>query len=198
MTAAVQQDSDYRYTMAEWLALGEDEPGWKVELLDGDIVVSPPPFTDHQDIALELAVAFRVAIAAADRTDLRAYVDTGVDLGPNGLIPDVLLARGPFRREALLPAERVELAVEIVSPSSRRRDRVRKPLAYAAAGIAFYWRVEPETPGGPVLVTHRLGVPGPDGVRGYTEVERLVPGRAAAVSAAPVPLTLDPGTLLDY
>jgi Uma2 family endonuclease len=36
------------------------------------------------------------------------------------------------------------LAVEVVSKGSERTDRWLKPLGYAAAGIARFWRVEPD------------------------------------------------------
>ncbi|GAA1909626.1 hypothetical protein GCM10009837_37440 [Streptomyces durmitorensis] len=41
-----------------------------------------------------------------------------------------------------IPAEKVVLAVEVVSPGSRKDDRFLKPGMYAEAGIAYYWRVE--------------------------------------------------------
>ncbi|MGH2719060.1 MAG: Uma2 family endonuclease [Actinomycetota bacterium] len=41
------------------------------------------------------------------------------------------------------PAD-VLLAVEIVSPGSRTRDRVTKPVVCAQWGIPSYWRVEPD------------------------------------------------------
>ena len=37
----------------------------------------------------------------------------------------------------------MRLAVEIVSPSSVKMDRLLKPERYAAAGIPSYWRIEP-------------------------------------------------------
>lgn len=40
------------------------------------------------------------------------------------------------------PAEAVLLAVEVVSPDSEDRDRVRMPLLYADAGIKYFWRIE--------------------------------------------------------
>jgi Uma2 family endonuclease len=39
-------------------------------------------------------------------------------------------------------AEQVLLAVEIVSPGTRRRDRLEKPAVYAAAGVPHLWRIE--------------------------------------------------------
>jgi Uma2 family endonuclease len=37
------------------------------------------------------------------------------------------------------------LIVEILSPSTRRRDREQKRELYADAGVAEYWLVDPET-----------------------------------------------------
>lgn len=57
------------------------------------------------------------------------------------------------------------LAVEIVSPGTRRIDRFAKPGEYAAAGIPFYWRIEQD----PVHVyAYRIGDQvGPGGERQY-------------------------------
>lgn len=38
------------------------------------------------------------------------------------------------------------LAVEVMSPTSRGRDRVSRPAQYAAAGIPHFWRYEPVAP----------------------------------------------------
>jgi Uma2 family endonuclease len=59
----------------------------------------------------------------------------------------------------------VVLAVELVSPGTRRVDRFAKPGEYAAAGIRYYWRVEQD----PVHVyAYRLGERlGPSGFREY-------------------------------
>ena len=40
------------------------------------------------------------------------------------------------------PASAVVLAVEVVSPDSEIRDRERKPVIDAEAGIEFFWLVE--------------------------------------------------------
>lgn len=80
--------------------------------------------------------------------------------------PDVLLCQAsvPSDRYLLRPAD-VVLAVEIVSPGTRRIDRFAKPGEYAAAGIPFYWRIEQD----PVHVyAYRIGDRvGPGGERQY-------------------------------
>lgn len=54
-----------------------------------------------------------------------------------------------------LPAELVSLAVEVVSPESFGRDRGVKPVKYAEAGIAHFWRVE-NTDGRAVVYVYAL------------------------------------------
>lgn len=56
-------------------------------------------------------------------------------------------------RETFYKAQDVVLAVEVVSPESRSRDRERKPALYAAAGIPHFWRVEDDG-GEPVVYVY--------------------------------------------
>lgn len=67
--------------------------------------------------------------------------------------PDVaIVRRDALDRDILRPAD-VLLVVEVMSPGSVANDRVAKPAQYAAAGIPYCWRIEPEPP---VLVRHVL------------------------------------------
>jgi Uma2 family endonuclease len=58
-------------------------------------------------------------------------------------------------RETFYEAKDVILAVEVVSPESRTRDRERKPELYAGAGIPHFWRVEKDS-SGPVIYVYEL------------------------------------------
>ncbi len=66
--------------------------------------------------------------------------------------PDVLIVTvegyDNEERETWYGPEEVLLAVEVVSPESRKRDRVEKPVEYAEAGIPHFWRVERDGLGG--------------------------------------------------
>jgi Uma2 family endonuclease len=77
---------------------------------------------------------------------------------PDGLfVPDVVVAdrsKALEHRSGVLPAEVVELVVEVVCPGSRSMDRLAKPSLYARAGIRFYWRIELEE--GPSIHAYRL------------------------------------------
>lgn len=143
-----QQRADY--TLEDLPRLPDDAP--RVELVDGAIQVTPSPTIGHQDISSLLWLWFRQH--APERYAITQAV--GVALSGNTCRqPDVLLYRAGIRldRSFLMPND-VFLAVEIVSPGTRRVDRFAKPGEYAAAGIPHYWRVEQD----PVhIYAYRLG-----------------------------------------
>jgi Uma2 family endonuclease len=135
----------------------------RVELLDGVILMTPSPTLGHQGISLLLARWFLRHAPA----HLGVAQAVGVALSGNtSRQPDVLLHRADVRldRSFLMPDD-VVLAVEIVSPGTRRTDRFAKPGEYAAVGIPHYWRIEQD----PLHVyAYRLGGrPGPTGDRQY-------------------------------
>jgi Putative restriction endonuclease len=71
------------------------------------------------------------------------YNALNVQFGPTSwLVPDLNVLVAPVRNLTWVPADKVLMPIELVSPSSRRRDRVDKPRLAAAAGIPFYLRVE--------------------------------------------------------
>lgn len=149
------------YTLEDLLTLPTDTN--RVELLDGVILVPPSPTLGHQNISMSLAHWLMRHVP----TDLRVTHAVGVALGPNtSRQPDVLVYRaGVPSQHAFLMPDDVVLAVEIVSPGTRRTDRFAKPGEYAAAGIPCYWRIEQN----PVHVyAYRLADrPGPAGDRQY-------------------------------
>ena len=149
------------YTLEDLLQLPADAP--RVELVDGVIHVVPSPTLGHQDISYLL----RRWLGDHAPAHLRVAQAVGVALGTNFTRePDVLVCRAeiPSNRHFLLPDE-VVLAVEVVSPGTRRTDRFSKPAEYAGAGIPGYWRVEQD----PVRVhAYRLADrPGRSGNREY-------------------------------
>jgi Uma2 family endonuclease len=172
------------WTEEDLIALPDEARGY--ELLEGTLLVNPPPAGAHQLVSVELV---RVLYAAA--TPGLVVVETmGVRLPDHTMfIPDVLVApRDVVRanRSGILDPVDVALAVEIVSPSSRTTDRLTKPALYARAGIPSFWRVELED--GPVVFAYRLE----HGT--YVEVAAVRPGERLDVSD-PFPVTFDPAEL---
>lgn len=98
--------------------------------------------------------------------------------------------------QPLLDPYDVQLAVEVVSPGSRRRDRSVKPYMYAEAGIPHFWRVETDNYRGrtkdlPVVVRHELV-----GLAEYKTVEEIGAGETLRV-VEPFTVSFDPAALLD-
>ena len=118
--------------------------GRRYELIDGVLVVSPSPSWLHQRAAFRLAKLLD-AERGEDVEVFTAPLD--VDVSDDTLMqPDILVVRsdrlGDGGRLTGLP----ELAVEVLSPSTRRFDLVLKRSRYEAAGCPSYWVIDPEAP----------------------------------------------------
>ena len=123
------------FTRADYMALPESYPA---ELLDGMLVKSPSPTWGHQRIVVDLAVLLR-GIAGPDRVVV-SPIDVFVD-DVNVIQPDVLVTPKPRsidEREAGVPL----LVVEVLSPSTARRDREEKPPKYFQVGVEEVWIVD--------------------------------------------------------
>lgn len=128
------------WTFEEFVQL-EGEHGERFELVDGALIVSPPPPVFHQAVARRL---FR-QLDAQCPDDLEVVYEVALRLGEDGRIPDLSVVRRSAPSGRGVPGyepQHLVLAVEVVSPSSRTNDRLVKPVRYAEAGIPVYWRVE--------------------------------------------------------
>ena len=121
------------------------DDGYRYELLDGMLLVTPAPDVWHQEVALELAIRLRVACPPELHVVIAPFEWRGSRR--TALQPDVLVAR---RRDLLAEAggtflgEPPVLAVEVLSASTRRIDRLSKLSAYEEAGVGSYWLVDPD------------------------------------------------------
>jgi Uma2 family endonuclease len=160
------------------------EDGHRYELLDGALLVTPAPNRAHQRCVLAIAVLLRDA-APPELEVIIAPFDWLV--GPTtSFEPDVLVARRVDVGAQNLSHPPV-LAVEVLSPSTRRIDLVLKREAYAAAGVPSYWIVDPDVPSVTFL---RL--------EGSAYVEDCsVAGEERSSTSVPFPVTVVPARLLD-
>jgi len=135
------------WTEAEYFDLPEDN--LRVELLDGALLVNPPPTAGHQHLTLRLAMA----LAAVCPQGLDVMVGVGVRLITGRIfIPDIAVVVSPFDLEAkVFEARAVRLALEIVSTGSVALDRAVKPRLYGESGIPTYVRIEKSGPTAHVL-----------------------------------------------
>ena len=158
------------------------DDGHRYELIDGSLIVSPSPRHAHQVIVGNLYVLLRLACPPELQVVLAPFAvglaeDTEVQ-------PDLLVAPRSQFTERDLPGPPL-LAVEVLSPSTRRVDLLLKRDRYQAAGIASYWIVDPS---GPTLTVLELA--GESYVEGQpaTDVVRI---------ERPFPVEVDPARLLD-
>lgn len=140
---------DHLIDLAEWDALPEDRSA-RYELVEGVLVVAPRPLPRHQDVVLELAGQLRGQVRTDDvvLSDTEIVVDAGGEDGPATVrAPDLLVAsRTALDGRPRLRPDEVLMAVEVLSPGSRRTDRVAKLAEYAEVGIPHYVIVDPDGP----------------------------------------------------
>jgi Uma2 family endonuclease len=113
-----------------------------IEIVDAMIRVSPSPTLRHNRLAKVLCNG----LEDAGRPDWQADMDIDLRLRDIPLLnrqPDVIVYAADSSLDRRLAVSAVLMVVEVVSPGSESTDRVNKPLEYAEAGIAHYWRVEP-------------------------------------------------------
>lgn len=117
--------------------------GVRYELLDGSVIMTPAPGRWHQTAVFELA---RLLRDAKPRELVVLLAPFDVDLAEDtSLQPDIIVARRSELTDKNLPAPPV-LAVEVLSPSTRRIDLTLKWDRLAEAGCASYWTVDPLEP----------------------------------------------------
>jgi Uma2 family endonuclease len=144
------------WTYRRYLELDDDQ---RYEILDGELLMTPAPGTQHQRIALKLSRRF------ADFVEERGLGEvfpapTDVVLDDDQVVqPDVLFVRKD-RLHIVQPRAihgAPDLVVEILSPASLRTDRHRKASLYERAGVTEYWIVDPANR---ALEVHLLGESG--------------------------------------
>lgn len=140
MSAATLLERDL-VSEEEFLSLPESME--HVELVDGEVIVSPAPAFLHQHVLLRLYAAFeRWERNHPPATVGLAPVDIRLAQG-RILQPDLFLVLAGISPRAPAPLELVpDLIVEIVS-GRRSYDRITKRAIYAEAGVPEYWIVDP-------------------------------------------------------
>jgi Uma2 family endonuclease len=132
-----------RMTVQEFMTLPESNQ--PLELINGELIVSPTPKNAHQNAVLSIAIFLRRDFAAG--TTVISPMDVHLD-DENVVQPDVFWVSGADSRCKLgddgywhgAP----DLVVEVLSPSTMLRDRKAKFALYERLGVREYWLVEPE------------------------------------------------------
>jgi Uma2 family endonuclease len=168
-------------------------PRHRVELLEGQIVVSPKAAYWHERVVTWLIFRFEPACEAGG-WEQTPGADLVLPQTRDIIEPDHLIVRDPnafSNVESAVPIDQVLLVSEICSPSSLRADREVKPLSCAKAGIPFYLLVDRFTQ--PMTIS-LMSEPGE---QGYRKVETVHAGPGGGKTRVPEPfgITIDAATL---
>lgn len=160
------------------------DDGHRYEIVDGSLLVTPPPLDGHQGIGANLLMMLRGAMPSG----WRVLYEIGVRVPGGNFIPDVVVLKpGSARNVEWRESADVALVVEIASKPTHVTDRTLKAAKYADAGIPAYWRV-----GGDGTVTMHTAPE--DGE--YTRAQVVRPGETIRVDH-PFPVDVVPDALVD-
>jgi Uma2 family endonuclease len=136
--------TETRWTAERVRALPDD--GQRYELVSGELVVTPAPAPLHQSILAALYDRMSPYLRSTGAGRIR-WSPADLAFGEDEILqPDLFVLPaslpGPIRRWTDVTT--LLLAVEVLSPSTARYDRIVKRRRYQRAGVPEYWIVDPD------------------------------------------------------
>jgi len=132
------------YTIEDYYALPDEQ---RVELIDGVIYDMAGPTTLHQGISDEIRE--RVSLFIKEKSGkcfaMTSPVDVQLDCDDRTIVqPDIIVVcnRDKFRKNRIYGVP--DYIVEVLSPSTRKKDFYIKTDKYRKSGVREYWMVDPE------------------------------------------------------
>lgn len=132
------------YTLENYYEIPDDI---RVELIDGVIYNMAAPSATHQDLILEMDVALRDFIKK-NKGNCKVYIspiDVQLDCDDRTMVqPDVIVLcdRDKIINRCVYGAP--DFIVEVLSPSSTKRDTAIKLRKYKEVGVREYWIIDPD------------------------------------------------------
>jgi Uma2 family endonuclease len=143
-----------KLTYEDLVALPDD--GMRHELIDGEHYVTPSPATLHQLILGNLYLLIGNYLRERD-LGVALFAPFDVVLSRyDVVVPDLIYITSARYKEVVGDQNAQgapDLAIEILSQSSRRRDEIIKRRLYERTGVPEYWVVDPELE---TVKVHRL------------------------------------------
>ncbi|MFE9438028.1 Uma2 family endonuclease [Streptomyces sp. NPDC006602] len=150
MTAMAHEPLTQEEVLLEgFLALDTPE-GFRAELIEGEIVVTPPPDGDHEDyiglIVDEVIRKSRIRMQFSGNKGLK--LPSGGGCPKNHVIPDGTFAPRELRlyrgADPWMPCDGVAMVLEVTS-TKPQADREAKRRCYARGGIPLYLLADRDT-----------------------------------------------------
>ena len=119
----------------------------RYELVDGELLVTPAPTRRHQRIIGQLYALLRPYVMHHRLGEL-VLSPAEVNLTPESRFePDLFVDPAVAGRlpRASDPVTQLLLAIEVLSPGSRRHDRITKRRFFQRNGVPEYWIVDGDT-----------------------------------------------------
>jgi Uma2 family endonuclease len=128
-----------QWTVGDLPDLPDD--GNRYEVIDGELLVTPAPSLPHQAAVGELHLLVAPYVTA-QKLGYTFVAPADVVFSPRrGVQPDVFVTP-PVDGRRPKKVDRLLLAVEVLSPSSARADRVKKRNLFRDEGVPEYWIVD--------------------------------------------------------
>ncbi len=137
------QRHEKRYTYEDLLQFPEGD-GNRYEIIDGELIVTPSSESLHQFVVEELYLVLCSYVNARglgrvclSPRDVR-FADGSV------IVPDIffLASANMDRIKPKWVEGPIDLAVEVLSPSTAKTDRTEKRSTFAKHGVPYYWLID--------------------------------------------------------
>lgn len=132
-----------RYTIEDYYALPEER---RVELIDGEFYDMTAPTLLHQRIGGEIHRQIANFIFENEGNCVPFYspIDVQLDCDEKTMVqPDVIILCHPDKMKKRVIYGAPDFVLEVISPSTRRKDYTKKLTKYSEAGVREYWIVDP-------------------------------------------------------
>ncbi len=134
-------DRTKEWTVDDYLLLGEIKT--PCQLINGELVMSPAPQPKHQQISRRL---FKILDSATGGVGELFYAPIDLYINERNVFQPDLVYLAENNKSSLTDRGiegRVDIVIEIISPSNSYTDRNQKKNSYLTFGVSEYWIVDP-------------------------------------------------------
>lgn len=140
--AAPDPPAKRKMTYEEFLAWADEDT--LAEWVDGEVVMSSPASSAHQNIVVFLSTVIDMFVRQRE-LGVTLLAPFQMKLPDSGREPDLIFVAAQHMerlRNTYLDGP-ADLAIEVLSPESASRDRGEKFYEYARGGVPEYWLIDP-------------------------------------------------------